>query len=255
MTEGGVADGIRKMYEKVALRYDLFNRVATFGLDGAWRRRAAELLPKRRGMTVVDVCAGTGDMTRGIASRLGDGSLVAALDFSYRMLSRCRDKISGDAENVALVLGRAEAMPIACRSADAVCCAFALRNLESVMDGFLREVFRILKTEGTAVLLETGRPTAPLLRQAHGFYVSKLVPFEGRAITGNGPAYRYLADSVKRFPDPGEFCRKMEEAGFRGASHQSLSGGIATIYTGRKSGRPPAGGAGESVSMTCRGVL
>ena len=235
MEEGGVTEGIRKMYEKVALRYDLFNRVATFGLDGAWRRRAAELVAKRRDITVVDVCAGTGDMTREIASKLGSGSLVLALDFSAPMLSRCRDKISGDAENVGFAMGRAELIPVADGSADAVCSAFALRNLESVMRDFLKEIFRILKPGGMAVLLETGRPTAPLLRQAHKLYVSKLVPFEGRMITGNGSAYRYLADSVERFPSAGEFRRKMEDAGFRSTSHQSLSRGIATIYTGRKS--------------------
>ena len=234
MSEGSVPDGIRKMYEKVALRYDLFNRVATFGLDGGWRRRAAELVPKRSDMTVVDVCAGTGDMTRELALKLGVGSLVMALDFSSEMLSLCRNKLSDTTANVAFVMGRGEVMPVTSGRVDAACCTFALRNLESVMDGFLKELFRILRPGGKVVLLETGRPTAPILKQAHKLYLKKVVPFEGRLITGNGPAYRYLADSVQHFPSPDDFCHELKAVGFRRTSWQHLSWGIATIYTAYK---------------------
>jgi demethylmenaquinone methyltransferase/2-methoxy-6-polyprenyl-1,4-benzoquinol methylase len=236
MSEVNVSDGIRKMYEKVALRYDLFNRVVTFGLDGGWRRRAAVLVPARRGMTVLDVCAGTGDMTREVASKLGDGARVLALDFSFQMLSICRDKLSETPANVSLALGRGERMPVSSGDVDVACCAFALRNLESVMDGFLTELLRVLRPGGRAVLLETGRPTAPILRQAYMFYLKKVVPLEGRLITGDGPAYRYLVDSVLRFSTPDEFCRRLEATGFRRASYQRLSWGIATIYTAYKAG-------------------
>jgi demethylmenaquinone methyltransferase/2-methoxy-6-polyprenyl-1,4-benzoquinol methylase len=222
------------MYEKVAFRYDFLNRVATFGLDGGWRRRAAELLPKDDGMTLVDICAGTGEMTRELARRVGHGSLILALDFSYPMLSQCREKIAGAPAKVAFVMGRGQAMPIATGSADAACCAFALRNLESVMDGFLGELFRVLKPGGKAVLLETGRPTAPVFRQAHMFYLARIVAMEGRLFTGDGSAYRYLAESVRRFWRPDEFCHKLRAAGFCDVGHHNLSFGIATIFTARK---------------------
>jgi demethylmenaquinone methyltransferase/2-methoxy-6-polyprenyl-1,4-benzoquinol methylase len=144
----------------------------------------------RKGMTVVDVCAGTGDMAREISSKLGNGSLVLALDFSSQMLALGRDKLSDAPAGVEFAMGRGETMPISSGGVDAACCAFALRNLESVMDGFLREVLRVLRPGGKAVLLETGRPTAPLLRWAYMFYLTRVVPLEGRLITGDAPAYR-----------------------------------------------------------------
>lgn len=236
MTGEGSAEGIRKMFDWVAFRYDLFNRMATFGLDGSWRRHAAGLVPARGGMRVVDVCAGTGDMALELLRRLGGGSLVLGLDFSSHMLALCRGKLPEGANNVALAMGRSETMPLRSGSVDAACCSFALRNLEPVMDRFLEELFRILKPGGKAVLLETGYPTAPVLRQAHDLYLRRVLPLEGRLLTGKSPPFRYLAESVVRFSKPDEFCRRVEAAGFHNALFHRLSWGIATAYAADKPG-------------------
>ena len=124
------------MFDKVASRYDLINRVATFGLDGWWRRSAAATVASTLPGVVIDVGAGTGKLTVAVASSLPESAFVLGLDFSQRMLGICRDRISGSS-GIALAQARAQAMPLRDCSADVVCSAFALRNLEPVMDGFL----------------------------------------------------------------------------------------------------------------------
>lgn len=225
---------IREMFDLVATRYDLFNRVATFGLDARWRDRTARFAPVDREITAVDVCSGTGKLTRAVARRLFEGSTVIGLDFSSNMLSICGDRTHGSMTNVALTRARAEAMPLGDGAADFVCSGYALRNLEPVMDEFLAELFRILKPGGSLAFLEAGRPKAPLVKQAYKLYLSWVLPLEGRLLVGNGKPYEYLGGTIQRFAEPPDFCAKLEEAGFQEVEYHRLSLGIATIYTGSK---------------------
>lgn len=221
------------MFDKVASRYDLINRVATFGLDGWWRRSAAATVASADPRVVLDVGAGTGKLTMAVANRLPESAFVVGLDFSQRMLGICRDRISGSS-GIALAQARAQAMPLHDCSADVVCSAFALRNLEPVMDGFLSELTRVLRPGGRIVLMEIGRPTAPIIRGAYGLYLSWVLPLEGRLIAGGAGPYYYLGGSIKEFPKPGEYCERLERAGFRDVGYKRRSMGIATIYTGSK---------------------
>jgi demethylmenaquinone methyltransferase/2-methoxy-6-polyprenyl-1,4-benzoquinol methylase len=222
---------IRAMFDRVAARYDLINRVATFGLDGGWRSSVAELVASPGATTVVDVCSGTGELTLAVARKVNARALVVGLDFSENMIRICRDRVSNHNGSVALTQAGADAMPIRDRSVDVACSAFALRNLEAVMDPFLAELLRILKPGGRAVLLETGRPALPLIRDLHRLYLSWILPLEGRLLSGVSGPYRYLSGSIQRFAEPEEYCDRLRAAGFSDASFRGLSMGIATIYT------------------------
>ncbi len=237
MRRGSETGAIREMFDQVASRYDLTNRVATFGLDAAWRRRAAALASEGGATTILDVCAGTGELTRAVADRI-DGGTVVGVDFSGKMLEICREKTSRYSKTIALAQAGADAMPVAPGAADAACSAFALRNVEPIMDEFLGELERALRPGGRIVLLEIGRPTMPLLRGLYSLYLSWVLPLEGRLLAGVSAPYRYLDSSIRRFPAPAEFCRRLEAAGFERVAFERLSMGIATIFTGSK---PAAG--------------
>lgn len=225
---------IREMFDRVATRYDLFNRVATFGMDARWREATAGFAPTESGITAVDVCAGTGKLTRAVAARVGRDSRVIGLDFSSKMLSIGHEKGRGSAGDVLMTQARAEAMPLRDAEADFVCSGYALRNLEPVMDEFLAELFRILKPGGTLAFLETGRPTAPLVKDAYRLYLSWILPVQGRLLVGHRRPYEYLGATIREFAEPEDFCARLEKAGFKGIEYHRLSMGIATIYTGSK---------------------
>ncbi len=233
---------IRSMFDRVAARYDLINRVATFGLDGRWRNSVAELVAASGAATVLDVCAGTGELTLAVARRVDSRSLVLGLDFSENMIRICHDRVSKYGDSIALSQAGAEAMPIRDCSVDAACSAFALRNLEAVMDRFLAELHRVLRPGGRVVLLETGRPTRPLIRGIHKLYLSLILPLEGRLLSGATGPYRYLSGSIQRFAEPEEFCGRLRAAGFSDPAFRRLSMGVATIYT---CSRPPANPGGR----------
>jgi demethylmenaquinone methyltransferase/2-methoxy-6-polyprenyl-1,4-benzoquinol methylase len=222
------------MFDQVATRYDLFNRVVTFGMDTGWRERTARCAPVGRRITAVDVCSGTGELTRAVADRLSDGSCVIGLDFSSGMLSVGMDKGLASNGRVLFVRGRAETMPLPDGAADFVCSGYALRNLEPVMDEFLAELRRILKPGGTIAFLEAGRPTAPLVKQAYRMYLSWVLPIQGRLLVGHRKPYVYLGETIRGFDRPADFRARLETAGFRGVEYRRLFMGIATIYTGSK---------------------
>jgi demethylmenaquinone methyltransferase/2-methoxy-6-polyprenyl-1,4-benzoquinol methylase len=222
------------MFDQVATRYDFFNRVATFGMDAGWREKTARFAPRGRRITAVDVCAGTGELTRAVAAEADTGSTVIGLDFSPNMLSLGRRKTRGFNGNILMTQARAEAMPLAGGSADFVVSGYALRNLEPVMDEFLAELYRILKPGGTLAFLEAGRPTAPLVKQAYKLYLSWVLPVQGRLLAGRRRPYEYLGETIGAFADPAGFCDRLEAAGLTEVRCHKFCMGIATVYTGSK---------------------
>ncbi|MFQ5878471.1 MAG: class I SAM-dependent methyltransferase [Acidobacteriota bacterium] len=230
---------IRDNFDAIAPRYDLANRVISFRVDLRWRRvaiRQLEGIP--RDGTVLDLACGTCDMAREIL-RQRRASRVVGADLSRRMLVLARRKLAarrprrdgGDGGWVGLVNAPAEALPFGDGVFDAVTIAFGIRNVPDFPEG-LREMARVLKPGGLACVLEFSTPPSRWLWRAYGFYFFRVLPRVGGWITGREAAYRYLTETVSRFPDAEAFKEAMEEAGFAGVRYLPLTGGIVCVHTG-----------------------
>ncbi|MBP7052711.1 MAG: bifunctional demethylmenaquinone methyltransferase/2-methoxy-6-polyprenyl-1,4-benzoquinol methylase UbiE [Phycisphaerae bacterium] len=221
------------MFDRIALTYDLLNHLLSLGRDWAWRRRVAELLGEGGGGRIADLATGTGDMLIALLRRSPPPAGAAGLDSSERMLSLCREKLGRAelADRVELVRADASATPFAGNSFDAVTMAFGIRNTPDV-GATLREILRILKPGGVALILEFSLPRNRIVRWCHLKYLRLGVPLLGAVVSGDRSAYRYLNESIEAFYRPNEFCALMEKAGFTQVSATPLTWGVASIYRG-----------------------
>ena len=215
------AEGVRAMFDRIAPVYDLMNRVMTVGLDGRWRRLAAEAVV-RPGDRVLDACCGTGDLA--LAAERAGGRVVG-LDFSERMLERARRKSA----SVEWVRGDLLELPFEDASFDAATVGFGVRNVAD-LERSLRELRRVLRPGGRLGILEITTPRGPL-RLFYRLWFDAIVPLLGKLLRG-GSAYTYLPASVRRFPGPKELAALLERAGFGGVSFRLLAGGIVALHTG-----------------------
>ena len=216
---------VRAMFDRIAAVYDAMNRVTTAGLDGRWRRLAAEAVVAP-GDRVLDAACGTGDLA--LAARAAGAGRVVGLDFSERMLERARRK-SADVE---WVRGDVLDLPFADASFDAATIGFGIRNVEDIERG-LGELVRILRPGGRLACLEVTQPRG-VLRPFFRVWFDRVIPLLGKVLPG-GAAYTYLPASVRRFPGPSELAGAMERAGLADVSWRSLAGGIVALHVG---GRP-----------------
>ncbi len=210
---------VRAMFDAIAPRYDLVNRVMTFRMDVRWRRRTVAALGLPAGSTVLDLACGTGDLCRELDAQ---GLRAIGTDLSFGMLAAARTEAP-------LVHGDALRLPFPDGSVDGVTCGFALRNFTD-LDGFLAEVARVVRPGGRIALLEVAQPDNRLLRFGHAVYFGKVVPLIG-GLLSDGAAYRYLPRSVAYLPDPEALTALMTEAGFGGVRRELVSGGIAQLLT------------------------
>ena len=227
------AEANRRMFDGIAARYDLLNRVLSLGLDRGWRRRAAVALGPRGGGLYLDVGCGTGDVLLEVLRR-APGSRVVGVDAAEAMMAVAASKAerAGVADSATFVAGDGLRLPFADRSFDGVVGAFCLRNFTD-RGLALREMRRVLVPGGRAVLLETGSPAHRLLRLGHRCYVRVLVPVLGCLLARSRAAYQYLAESVEQFPQPPAIVRAMIAAGFVASESRTLWGGIVTLYVGQ----------------------
>jgi demethylmenaquinone methyltransferase/2-methoxy-6-polyprenyl-1,4-benzoquinol methylase len=223
------------MFDRIAGTYDLLNHVLSLGRDRAWRRRVAEQLGDGRGLKVADLATGTGDLLIALLRRHPHALGAVGLDISEQMLSVFRQKLRriGLTDRVELLCADASATPFAEDSFDAVTMGFGIRNTRDV-GATLREVHRILKPGGTALILEFSLPKNRVLRWCHLKYLRLGVPFLGAVVSGDRQAYRYLNESIEAFYPPSEFCNLMGEAGFVQVQATPLTWGVASIYRGSK---------------------
>ena len=213
---------VRAMFDAIAPRYDLVNRIMTFRMDVGWRRKtvAALRLPPRS--VVVDIACGTGDLCRELARA---GLSPVGVDLSFGMLSAART-------SAPLVQGDALQLPFADETVDGASCGFALRNFVA-LEPFLASLARVVRPGGRIALLEVAEPANPVLRWGHGVYFGKVVPRLG-ALLSDGSAYRYLPRSVEYLPETNVILDMIRAAGFTDVSRTPLSGGIAQLITSRR---------------------
>jgi demethylmenaquinone methyltransferase/2-methoxy-6-polyprenyl-1,4-benzoquinol methylase len=213
------------MFEAIAGRYDLLNRVLSLGTDQRWRQAACEALGAAPGEMAADLCCGTGDLSLALADR---GALVVGVDFSREMLKLAASK------GVPL-LAEADCLhlPFPDGVLDIVSVAFGVRNL-SDPEGGLREMLRVLRPGGRLGILEFASPRGALLRPVYRTYLRWIVPAVGALISRRGSAYGYLASSITGFHDQSSMKALLRQAGFESVGHIDLSRGISALYTGRR---------------------
>jgi demethylmenaquinone methyltransferase/2-methoxy-6-polyprenyl-1,4-benzoquinol methylase len=232
MVEGKKQE-VRRMFDDIAPRYDLLNRVLSAGIDQRWRRLVIDTLVREDPDRVLDVATGTADLAI-MAAENGVGH-VTGVDIAENMLALGREKVAdrGLDETIVLRAGDAEKLPFSDRQFDAVTVAFGVRNFED-LDRGLSEIQRVLKPRGRLIVLEFSRPTVFPIKQLYGFYGRYILPAIGRMVSGDPSAYTYLPESIAAFPEGDAFLTRMGDAGFEELSHRRLTFGIATMYVGRR---------------------
>ena len=216
------ARAVRSMFDAIAPRYDLVNRVMTFRMDVGWRRRTIRELSLPPGSRVLDLACGTGDFCRELTQR---DLAPIGVDFSGGMLAAART-------DAPLVQGDALCLPVPPGAVDGVTCGFALRNFVE-LEPFFGELARVVRRDGRIALLEVAEPTNPILRTGHRAYFGNVVPLIGKLLS-DGAAYRYLPKSVAYLPAPESMLRMIEVAGFRDVRRILLSGGITQLVVGTR---------------------
>jgi demethylmenaquinone methyltransferase/2-methoxy-6-polyprenyl-1,4-benzoquinol methylase len=217
---------VRSMFDAIAPRYDLVNRIMTLGLDQGWRRRTVAALGLAPGSLVLDLACGTGDLTA-MAERQGYRTVGA--DLSWGMLTaNATDRPRFQAD--------ASALPLADGSIDGIVCGYALRNFTD-LEACLAEAARVLRPGGRVAVLEVAAPTRGLLRVGHRGWFEKVVPVVG-GILSDGAAYRYLPRSTVYLPDEAGLRARFRQAGFATVGRHLLDGGLSQLLTATRVGRP-----------------
>ncbi|HEX2699560.1 MAG TPA: ubiquinone/menaquinone biosynthesis methyltransferase [Acidimicrobiales bacterium] len=216
---------VREMFDAIAPRYDLVNRIMTFRMDVGWRRATVRSLGLSPSSVVVDVAAGTGDLCRELEHA---GLHAVGVDMSWGMLAHA-------ATDAPLVQADALRLPFPDGSAGGLTCGFALRNFVD-LGAFVAEAARVLRAGGRLGLLEVAAPANPVLRWGHGVYFGHVVPRIG-GLLSDAPAYRYLPRSVAYLPPTPTLLKMIRDAGFAAVERRLLSGGIAQLVTATRAGR------------------
>jgi demethylmenaquinone methyltransferase/2-methoxy-6-polyprenyl-1,4-benzoquinol methylase len=231
----GEAEGkkqhVEAMFDAIAPRYDLLNRLLSGGIDRKWRRAAVALLAEHQPRRILDVATGTADLA--LEALAIEPAKVVGVDLSEEMLRIGREKIArlGKADRVTLQRGDAAKLPFSDRQFDAAMVAFGVRNFEDLQAG-LKDIRRVLKPGGALVVLEFSQPTRFPIKPLYGFYCRHVLPRIGGVLSRDGGAYRYLPDSIAAFPSGEAFLEELRRAGFSSPAARSMTLGIVSLYKG-----------------------
>ena len=226
---------VQQMFDNIAPTYDRLNHLMSMNVDKLWRRHALKEIVDGTPQRILDVACGTGDSTISIAKAAAEGSSVTGADISEGMMALVKGKAekAGVGERISLQVADGEALPYEEASFDRVTCAFGIRNFEHKEKG-LEEFFRVVKPGGKAVILELSVPQNRVVRWAYDLYFLHVLPGIGGAVSGDKAAYRYLPASVHNFPSPKDFCRMMEDAGFRNVRCRTFTFGLCRMFVGER---------------------
>tara|TARA_R110001583_G_scaffold41751_3_gene132641 strand:- start:20974 stop:21702 length:729 start_codon:yes stop_codon:yes gene_type:complete len=229
----GKKEQVAKMFDTISKEYDGLNRVISFGIDVKWRKKVVEIIGNTNPNSILDIATGTGDLAINLVQT--KASKIIGLDISEGMLNVGRKKIEKLKLNntIDMVLGDSEKIPFSDNSFDAITVAFGVRNFENLEKG-LSEIYRVLKTGGTFVVLETSIPTKTPYKQGYHFYATNILPIIGKLFSKDKSAYKYLSDSAAAFPYGEAFNNILQKIGFIAIENKPQTFGVASIYIAKK---------------------
>ncbi|MDR3422335.1 MAG: bifunctional demethylmenaquinone methyltransferase/2-methoxy-6-polyprenyl-1,4-benzoquinol methylase UbiE [Xanthobacteraceae bacterium] len=230
------------VFHSVARRYDLMNDLMSFGLHRAWKDALVTAVdpPKNRPFALLDIAGGTGDVALRVIEAGGEATRATVCDINLDMLAVGRERAASRTSRargeriegrIAFIEGNAEKLPFPDRSFDAATIAFGIRNVPRI-EAALAEAFRVLKIGGRFLCLEFSVVTMPGLDRLYDLYSFNVIPALGRVVVGDAESYRYLVESIRRFPKPQDFAAMMRAAGFARVSFRAMSGGIVALHSG-----------------------
>ncbi len=223
------------MFDRIAKTYDPLNRVLSMGIDNSWRKKMARYLPEGESLTLLDLATGTGDQLIALCRLEKRIQNAVGMDMSEGMLEVGREKLKkvSLSQPAELLTGDATDIPAEDNSFDAVTITFGIRNVNNVAKA-LKEMHRVLKPGGRALILEFALPSNLLFRSLYLLYFRRILPWIGSKVSGDKQAYSYLNESVEAFPYGDDFCQLMRDAGFQKVKANPLTLGISMIYQGDK---------------------
>jgi demethylmenaquinone methyltransferase / 2-methoxy-6-polyprenyl-1,4-benzoquinol methylase len=224
---------VRAVFDSVAGNYNLMNDLMSAGAHRLWKHFTLAQTGLRPGHRALDVAAGTGDLAVGMAEQVGANGLVVLSDINAAMLAVGRDALTdrGKVANVRYSLANAERLPFADNCFDCVTIGFGLRNVTD-KPAALRSMARVLKPGGQLLILEFSKPVVPGLKPLYDAYSFSVLPWLGKVVAKDEASYRYLAESIRRFPDQPTLLGMMQEAGLENCRYHNLSGGIVALHRG-----------------------
>lgn len=225
---------VAEMFDDIAFRYDFLNRFLSAGVDVKWRKTAIKQLKELAPKVILDVATGTADVAI-MSTKILAPEKIIGIDISDGMLELGRKKIEqqGLSSTIELLNGDSETINFNDNTFDAVTVAFGVRNFENLEKG-LSEIRRVLKPGGKLVVLEFSKPKAPVMKQLYTIYMKVAAPAIGKLFSKNRNAYKYLDESIKKFPEGKNFTSILDNLGYRNTYRKTLSLGICSIYCGEK---------------------
>ncbi|WP_282113860.1 bifunctional demethylmenaquinone methyltransferase/2-methoxy-6-polyprenyl-1,4-benzoquinol methylase UbiE [Maribacter stanieri] len=229
----GKKEQVTKMFDTISKNYDGLNRVISFGIDIKWRKKVVEILKKEQPESILDIATGTGDLAIALVST--GAKKIVGLDISPGMLSVGKEKVTDkNLDNtIEMVVGDSENLVFADNSFDAVTVSFGVRNFETLTTG-MAEILRVLKPNGSLVILETSVPTKTPYKQGYKFYTKNILPLIGKLFSKDDSAYGYLSESASVFPHGENFNNILREIGFIDVTNKPQTFGVASIYIAKK---------------------
>ncbi|MDV7187046.1 bifunctional demethylmenaquinone methyltransferase/2-methoxy-6-polyprenyl-1,4-benzoquinol methylase UbiE [Lutibacter sp. TH_r2] len=231
-SELGKKEQVTQMFDTISKEYDGLNRVISFGIDIKWRKKVVNIVKQSQPNSILDIATGTGDLAINLTDT--NAEKIVGFDISPGMLEVGRKKIKKLKLNqIDMILGDSENMPFENNSFDAITVAFGVRNFENLEKG-LKEILRVLKPNGTFVVLETSVPTKFPFKQGYKIYTNFIMPTIGKLFSKDKVAYKYLSDSAATFPYGEAFNNILQKIGFNSIENRPQTLGVATIYIAKK---------------------